>query len=146
MTRRSSFHLIVLVMVIVTLGSCGAREVAVTDLSQLVGLWGAEISSGMTSVMEIRSDGTIDLAAGWERYDSGSVYSFAIWVEDGKVSFQGPLECGEDVGTYEAVIGSDSILRLSVVEDPCSFRRRTLDKSEPGNLQQYELEYSRVER
>jgi len=146
MPHRSPYRLIILGIAIVTVSSCGGGEVAVTDLNQLVGLWGAEIPSGMTSVMEIRSDGTIDVAAGWERYDSGSVYSFAISVEDGKVSFLGPFECGEDVGTYEAVIGSDSILRLSVVEDPCSFRRRILDRSEPGNLQQYELEYSRVER
>ena len=146
MPHRLPFRLVILAIAILKLSSCGGREVAVTDLDQLVGLWGAETPSGMTSVLEIRSDGTIDVAGGWERYDAGSVYSFAISVEDGKVWFQGPLECGEDVGTYEAVIGPDSILRLSVVEDPCSFRRRIIDKSQPGNLQQYELEYSRVER
>jgi hypothetical protein len=115
-------------------------------LNQLVGLWGAEIPSGMISIMEVHSDGTIVIAGGWERYDSGKVETFTIFVENGQVILDGPLFCGDDVGLYEAMIGSDSVLRLSVVDDPCSWRRRVIDKSELGNLEQYELEYSRIER
>jgi hypothetical protein len=146
MNHRTYLSLIIIVLAVFTLTACGGRESAVTDLNQLVGLWGAEIPSGMMSIMEVNSDGTIVIAGGWERYDSGLVESFTILVDNRQVLLEGPLLCGEEVGLYEATIGSDSVLRLSVVEDPCSWRRRVIDKSEPGNLEQYELEFSRIER
>lgn len=134
-----------LLLITFPLSACLARETTVKDINQLVGFWGAETPSGMISILDIHADGTMVTAGGWDRYDSGLTDTWNLWIEDELVYFQGPLFCADEIGLYEASIGSDAVLRFSVVEDPCSFRRRVLDKSEPGNLEQYDLEYSRIE-
>ena len=145
--RYSSILFSLLILLITfPLSACSDRETTVNDINQLVGIWGAEIPSGMISILDIQSDGTMVTAGGWERYDSGLTETWDFWIENELVFVQGPLVCGDEVGSYDASIGSDSVLRFSVVEDACSFRRRVIDKSEPGNLEQYDLEYSRVEK
>jgi len=145
MFRAANLKVVLALAFCLSLVACGRSETNVTDIEQLVGTWGAEIPSGMVSVLDIQPDGTVIGAGGWERYDQGLTETWRVWVENGLIQAEGPLMCGDTIGSYQAVIRSDGILRFTTVDDPCPYRRRVMDRSEPGNLEQYVLEYSRVD-
>jgi hypothetical protein len=145
MLRTTNLQVLLTLILCLSLLACGGSETTVTDIEQLVGTWEAPVPSGLVSILVIQSDGTMISAGGRERLDQGLTETYSIGIDNELIQVQGPLMCGDSIGSYQGLIRSDGILRLITVDDPCSIRRRILDRSEPGNLEQYELEYSRVD-
>ena len=53
--------------------------------------------------------------------------------------------CGEGDGVYQAVIKTDGKLKFTAIDDPCTYRVSKFDKNLPGALNEYVVEFTRVE-
>ena len=124
------------------LSGCGPKEVEVTEIEQIVGVWQGETFEGNSFVMAIENDGTMKLAVSEDSLREGRTDTYQLWVEDDLVNFHFPVFCSEGDGQYKAVILPGGNLKFSVVDDPCDYRISRMDRSLPGALKEYVVEFS----
>lgn len=148
--------IVVALIFCIPLLACGSRETPVTpnativtetpvtEVEQIVGTWEShKIGGDAFLILDIQPDGTVKFSQSLEKLDQGISDTGRIWVEGDQIMVQGPPNCG-GIGSYQAVIYPDGKLKFTTVDDPCSWRITIFERSQPGNLDEYVLEFIRV--
>ena len=142
---RTTYRKVVVVVLIFCLSliACGGRETPVTELEQIVGTWEAYTSgeSVFKAVIDIQPDGTVKSAGSLEKLNQGITDTSRFWVEDEQIHVEGPPVLCDAIGLYQAVIHPDGKLKFTTIEDPCSWRMGVMDRSQPGNMNEYVIEF-----
>ncbi len=96
---------------------------------KLVGRWQQKSAGGISVVTVFRTDGTNDIFINGKTFVSGKYY-----VHQDTLGYSDPLCNINYYGTYKLNFFAQDSVRLTVLEDTCSGRRRGFDKVTLGRV------------